>query len=451
MGNAESTRPAMPVDAGRIIDEASFRGFHLRTLVIVVAIMVLEGVDIQCISFVAPAIISDWKVEPAAFGIVFSAGLIGALIGAAFFGPLGDRFGRKPIIIVNIILFAIGVTVTPLAWDVTSLAAIRLLTSVGLGGVTPNAIALIAEYSPTRVRAMLVAIVATSPLAGGMLGGIASRWVIPAYGWEWVFYGAGVLSLAILIPAAMLPESVRFLVASGRSERKIGALLSRLDPGSIKGTNPRFLAAKAAKKSGNVVDLFGSGFASLTLLLWLGVAANLFMTVLLIYWLPLLLEAQGMPAGTAIIATSVLNGAGIVGGIVLAYFVDRIGASRVIVIASAAASVAVVLIGLAAPILPLAILCVALSGFFGLGSYAGLNVIAANAYPVHIRAAGVGFAASVGKGGAAAGPFAVSLALAHDMPMPGIYVIAAAAGLISTLAIIGISWRGHAARAAQPT
>src|SRR3546814_20906930 len=73
------------------------------------------------------------------------------------------------------------------------------------------------------------------------------------------------------------------------------------------------------------------------------------MTVLLIYWLPILLEQQGVPIGTAIVATSILNGAGILGGIVLAFLADRVGAPRVIVVASFAASLAVVLIGVAAP------------------------------------------------------------------------------------------------------
>src|SRR3546814_9632096 len=136
----------------------------------------------QCIIFVAPAILKYVQLEPAAFGIVFSVGLVWALVGAAVLGPLGDRFGRKPIIVVNILFFAVGTLVTPLAWDVQSLTIIRFLTSLGLGGVTPNAIALVSEYAPARVRALFVAIVATAPLAGGLIGGLASRWLLPAFG-----------------------------------------------------------------------------------------------------------------------------------------------------------------------------------------------------------------------------------------------------------------------------
>src|SRR3546814_18914385 len=109
------------------------------------------------------------------------------------------------------------------------------------------------------------------------------------------------------------------------------------------------------------------------------------MTVLLIYWLPILLEQQGVPIGTAIVATSILNGAGILGGIVLAFLADRVGAPRVIVVASFAASLAVVLIGVAAPHVPAAVVLVFLSGFLGIGSYAGFTVVSAVVYPVPVR------------------------------------------------------------------
>lgn len=439
-------RNAAAIDAGPLIDSAPLHGFQMRILAVVAAVMVLEGIDIQCISFVAPAIVRDWQVEPSAFGIVFSVGLIGALVGAAILGPLGDRYGRKPIIIVNILFFAIGTAATPLAWDITSLTIIRFFTSLGLGGVTPNAIALVSEYAPARVRALFVAIVATSPLAGGMIGGLVSRWVIPAYGWEWVFYGAGALSILIIVPAVSLPESIRFLLAKGRRPDHVSALIAKLNPSAPSGGDTRYRLDERAASASSLGDLFRGGLAPITLLLWLGVAANLFMTVLLIYWLPLLLEQQGVAMGTAIVATSVLNGAGIIGGIALAFLVDRIGAPRVIVAASFAAAAVVVLIGVAAPHVPSTFLFVFLAGFFGLGSYAGFNVVSASVYPVQIRSAGVGWALSVGKAGAAAGPFAASTAIALEMPMEGIYLIAASAGLVAAFAILAISLRGKISR-----
>ncbi|MEA3012550.1 MAG: transporter, family, 4-hydroxybenzoate transporter [Sphingomonadales bacterium] len=441
---------AQAIAVGAVIDAAPLRGVQLRLLAIVAAVMILEGIDIQCISFVAPAILADWQIEPSAFGAVFSVGLIGALVGAAVLGPLGDRFGRKPIIIANILFFALGTLLTPLAWDVQSLTVIRFLTSLGLGGVTPNAIALVSEYAPSRVRALFVAIVATAPLAGGMLGGLASRWLIPAFGWEGVFYAAGALSLAILVPVFTLPESARFLIAAGRRKDLVARMLGRLDRSRTYTGDEHFYLSEADRSAAGLGDLFRHGRAGITLLLWVGVAANLFMTVLLIYWLPILLHQQGMATGSAIVATSLLNGAGILGGVALAFLVDRVGAPRVIVGASFAAAAVVPLIGLVAPNVPATMLLVFLSGFLGLGSYAGFNVVAASVYPVPIRSAGIGWALSIGKAGAAAGPYAASMALSHDMPMTGIYVIAAGAGLVAAGAIVLISIRLRRIPSAEP-
>ncbi|MDO9486943.1 MAG: MFS transporter, partial [Sphingomonadaceae bacterium] len=281
----------------------------------------------------------------------------------------------------------------------------------------------------------------TSPLAGGMIGGIVSREIILTVGWEWVFYGAGIVSLLILIPVAGLPESVRYLIAAGKRDELVGQIMRRIDPALPASPDTRYRVSTIDQQASRLRDLFGPGLAGTTLLLWIGVAANLFMTVLLIYWLPLLLEQQGVPLGTAIIATSILNGAGILGGITLAFLADRIGAPRVIVVASFAATVVVVLIGAVAPDMPATMIFVFLAGFLGLGSYAGFNVVSASVYPVRIRSAGVGWALSIGKTGAAAGPFAASTALEMQMPMSGIYAIAASAGLVAAAAILAISLR----------
>src|SRR3546814_1233312 len=108
-----------------------------------------------------------------------------------------------------------------------------------------------------------------------MVGGLASRGLIPAFGWEGVFIAAGALSLAILIPAATLPESVRFLIATQRRQALVASLLSRLDPSRSYSDKDRFfLASRGTESAARLIDLFRGGLAPVTLLLWLGVAAD---------------------------------------------------------------------------------------------------------------------------------------------------------------------------------
>lgn len=435
---------------GTIIDEAPLGSVHLRIIAIGMLVMLLEGIDIQIIGFAAPTIIRELGIEPAAFGIVFSAGLAGATIGAALLGPLGDRFGRKPLIFWSILIFALGTMATPLADSVATFIAIRLAASIGLGGVIPNLLALVAEYSPARSRGKIVASVATGQLAGGMAGGIVSGWAIPLFGWPPIFFGAGIASIA-LAPIAWfgLPESLRFLSQRGANAGRIAAQLRTLrsDRPDI-AADVRF-PPEAPQPP--VTALLAPEHRMTTMLLWLAIAANLFMTAFVIYWLPTLLERMGMPLADAILAISVMNGAGIVGGLAIAPALDRWNPLKVLTAAYLAAAAAIALIGAVAPD-PLGVMLVtALAGFLGLGAYAGVNVLAATLYPTSLRSAGIGWAIALGKVGSILGPLAATAGLAGGVALGQVFLISASGGVVAALALLGLRLHhARTARAARP-
>ncbi len=334
----------------------------------------------------------------------------------------------------------LGTLATPLANDTESLITIRFLASLGLGGVTPNCIALVSEYAPTRVKTLFVSIVAVSPLLGGTLGGIASRWIIPVYGWEGVFYAAGGLTIATLIPVLILPESIRFLIATSKDPGRILKAMNRVSR-SNEFTDKDSFYLDEPKSTMKLRDLFSRELFGLTIVIWIALAANLFMMVMLINWLPLLLEQQGISSGTEILSVSVLNSGGIAGGIILAIITDRVGIYRTLFCASLLAVIATALIGIMAPDALLVLACVFFSGFLGLGTYAGFSALAAKVYPIRVRATGIGWALSIGKCGAAMAPLAVSAALSAGLSIPSIYFTAATIGLISTLFIPLIYWK----------
>ena len=241
------------------------------------------------------------------------------------------------------------------------------------------------EYAPTRFKALFISIIAVSPLTGGVLGGLFSRSVIPVFGWEGVFYFAGGVSIAALVPVIFLPESSRFLVTTRQKNSQIVKIMNRIDRSSQYISGDHFYLKGEQQRTKKLSDLFTKDLLWMTLLLWLALAANLFMMVLLINWLPLLLDQQGVARGTAILSVSILNFGGIAGGIALAIMSDRIGIYRTLFTASLFASLATALIGVTAPqILPM-MACIFLSGFLGLGTYAGFATLAAVSY-THLRA-----------------------------------------------------------------
>jgi AAHS family 4-hydroxybenzoate transporter-like MFS transporter len=147
------------INVNRIIDDGPIRQFQVLSIVLCALVAFLDGVDSQSIAVAAPIIADNLKLTRAALGPMFSAALLGAAIGALTFGPLGDRFGRKRILIAATIIFAIFTLATPLAGSYQSLLAVRFAAGIGLGGATPCFIALASEFSPGRRRAMVASLI----------------------------------------------------------------------------------------------------------------------------------------------------------------------------------------------------------------------------------------------------------------------------------------------------
>jgi AAHS family 4-hydroxybenzoate transporter-like MFS transporter len=79
---------------------------QLRVILLCAAVTLVDGFDTQSIAFVAPHIVDAWRVSPVLFAPVFAAGLLASFIGALVLGPMGDRIGRKPVLVISLAIFA---------------------------------------------------------------------------------------------------------------------------------------------------------------------------------------------------------------------------------------------------------------------------------------------------------------------------------------------------------
>ncbi len=144
---------ATNIDAGEIIDRQPVQACHYWIASLCAASVLMDGFDTQAIGFVAPALAEQWNIARPTLSPVLSSGLLGMLIGAPVFGSLGDRWGRKRVLIVCTLWFGIGSLLTASAGSVAAMLLLRLFTGFGLGGTLPNAAALTSEFMPAGGRA----------------------------------------------------------------------------------------------------------------------------------------------------------------------------------------------------------------------------------------------------------------------------------------------------------
>src|SRR3990167_6598970 len=176
------------IDIHNLIDKAKFGGFHWTVLFWSALIIIFDGYDLVIYVVVLPILMEKWNLSPIEAGALGSYALFGMMFGALIFGTLSDRIGRKKTIIICIFLFSGFTFINGFAETPLQFGILRFLAGLGIGGVMPNVVALMTEYSPKKIRSTLVTIMFSGYSIGGMLSAGLGIVLIPNFGWESVFY-----------------------------------------------------------------------------------------------------------------------------------------------------------------------------------------------------------------------------------------------------------------------
>jgi len=427
---------AAPIDIAALIDHQPVSRFQIHVLLLCSAVLFIDGFDTQAIGYVAPEIAREWQLGRGALGPVFSAGLLGLMIGALVLGPVADRVGRKKIIVFSSIAFGVGTLATIFVHDMAWLIAVRFVTGLGLGGAMPNAVALTSEFSPHRRRATMVMAMFCGFSVGAALGGIIAAWLIPLYGWRAVFVVGGVAPL-LYAPflAKYLPESIRYLALSGRHDPKLRDLLQGLAPQIFLDSNTRFVVNEPRLPGIPIAHLFREGRTLTTLMFWVIFFTSLLDLYLLSNWLPTVLNDLGASISVAALVGAMLQIGGVVGTFTLGSFIDRFS-FKALAMTYLLAAVAVAAVGYSSHSIAVATLAIFCAGFCIVGGQIASNALTATYYPTAIRSTGVGWALGIGRAGSIVGPLVGGVMMANHVSTQTLFLTAAVPALIACAAAL---------------
>lgn len=426
------------IDVSATIERQGLNAFLVRLVVVSWIITFFDGFDQNVISFAAPTIAPMYHLTRPMMGNVFSVGLVGTMIGGFLFGWIGDRFGRRPAVIIATLLFAAMTLGFALAGSYGGFLAMRLAVGIGTGGMLPLSWALNIEYAPRRWRSSIVTVVMLGYSAGISLGGPIAVWLIPHFGWQSVFVFGGALSLvATVVLAVTLPESIRFMVARQRDGKAIAGILRRIAPDRLVPHNARFVMRDENSLASDFSPrlLFGGALRWITPMLWMAYIFSSMAVFFLATWTPLVFEALAYSRPEAAAAGSITAIAGALGGLALMRFTDNFGAIAVAVMPALA--IPLLMAGGFADVGHAGFLVlIGLIAFALIGGHFGLHSIAGIFYPSAWRGNGAGWATSVAKVGSIAGPFLGGLLLATSLPVRHIFALMAVCPAMVLLCVL---------------
>lgn len=444
---------ARTIDVGEFINSRKLTRFNVILVVVSWLITVFDGFDQMTVSYTMPYMKDVLHLTKVQQGNVFSMGNFGMMAGGFCFAFLGDRIGRRPTVIAAACSFAVLTFLTGFVQDYTQLLTLRFLDGFAIGGMLPLAWALNIEFVPQRMRATVVSLVMLGYSMGTAGAAPITNMLAPKFGWAAVYFAGGIgtlLCAGLLI--LFLPESIRFLSAKGKRPDLIAKTLNRMSPTLGATAGDTFIVADESLQRTNFkpTQLFSGWLKWLTILLWVGYMLSSLAIYFNANWGPTVIEEIGFPRKDAgeLIGLSTILGAGL--GLCLMRFTDRFGPFTVAVYPLLAIPI-LLYIGLGHPSGDVLRVLLVVGPTLISGGHFGILSIAGVFYPSVIRANGAGWATSIAKIGAIAGPAIAGILLADGVEPIYLFALVAICPMVLAVCAIGIGLvvRGERAKASS--
>ncbi|MGM7665866.1 MFS transporter [Microbacterium sp. A93] len=431
------------------LDDLPFTRRHARLLTGSGLGWALDAMDVGLISFILAALAQQWDLTKTESGWIASVGFIGMALGASLGGLLADRFGRRQVFALTLLIYGLATGASALAGGVAILLVLRFFVGLGLGAELPVASTYVSEFAPARIRGRLIVILEAFWAVGWTAAALIGYFVIPASddGWRWAFALGAVPAVYALIVRWGLPESPRWLASRGRiaeAERIVGKF--EADAGIVSGRAIRKEPASraiAVTTAARMKALWSPEFRVRTLCIWVVWFCVNFAYYGAFIWIPSILVDAGYDLVRSFGFTLVITLAQLPGYAVAAWLIEVWGRRLTLSVFLVGSAVSAVLFGTASGDAAIIGSGMALS-FFNLGAWGALYAVTPEIYPTSLRGTGSGWAAGVGRIASIIAPLLVPVLLAAG-GAPLLFVIFAVFFVVAAAAAWGlVDRRGQA-------
>lgn len=415
--------------------------YLIFTITMLALVNMQDGFDILAISFAAQAITDDWGISRASLGIVFSAGLLGMMLGAMFLAPIADHFGRKIATIMGLSVSGVGMLVAMAAVNIEILVAGRILTGLGVGTILASLNTLVSEYSGPKYRVICIALFQLGFPVGAFLSGFAVAWLLDIGSWRYVF-AFGAFTSFFFIPIIMiLPESTAYLAKKNGKDAldQINHINARFGRAPI-AVLPKVEDDEKLSFTQSLKSLLSAQYALKTVLIWFAFFLVLTILYFLLSWIPKIVIDMGFSEDQGNQAGRLINLYGMIGIIILGALSLKFRPSIIVSFYMAALMILLLSFASFGTQFAYILLAVSLFGVFIHGSMIGLYSTTPSLYPSHIRATGTGWAIGISRFGAVLGPALAGFLFDAGWKPEGIFKLFAIPAALAALAAY-ILWR----------
>ena len=378
---------------------------HTRLIIGIGIAWLFDAMDVGMLSFVIAALHKEWQLSTVEMGWIGSVSSIGMAVGAILFGMMADRFGRKAILILTLLVFSIGSGISAFATGYGIFLVLRFIIGAGLGGELPVASTLVSESVPVEKRGRSVVLLESFWAAGWLLAAIISYFVMPIWGWRVAIFATGLAGL------------YAFYFREGIHESRAFKKVAR--PGLIK----------------TLTTLWRPPYVRSTLMLWIVWFMVVFSYYGMFLWLPSVMVLKGFSLINSFGYVLIMTLAQLPGYFVAAWLIEKWGRKTVLSLFLLGTAGSALGLGMAAS-LPMLLTAGMLLSFFNLGAWGALYAYSPEQYPTIVRSSGSGMAAGIGRIGGIVGPLLVGHLLGANWSVTGIFGIFTASILIAIIAII---------------